>query len=282
MARHSRLLLPSHLVLILLAVGNVYADEVITLNTRPGIRQSFLLIEPRERINGVVLMFPGDDGVIKFVKEKDGYRLDHDGAGLTGKKQAIETYRSSGLVAAVIAPPSDKEGGMKVAFRSSDEHLTDIRMVIDYLRQKYGQKIYLHGHCLGGHSPASITTKLKNEGIAGLILSSPRSVSVRKQPTALTDYQRGVVSVPVLLIQHKQDSCPGTSHVNLGLVQSHYEQSSNKVDTILVSGGDIQMRRSWFPCKNGAHAFRGLEEEVTGAISNWILGKEFPRQINGS
>lgn len=281
MTRHSRLLLLSHLVLVLWAVGNVYADEVITLNTGRGVRQSFLLAEPRDKPQGVVLMFPGDDGVVQFVKGKDGYRLDHDGAGLTGNKKAIETYRSSGLVAAIVAPPSDKEGGMTVAFRASDEHLTDIRMVIDYLRQKYGQKIYLHGHCLGGHSPASITAKLKNEGIAGLILSSPRSVSVKKQRSALTDYQK-VVSVPVLLIQHKQDSCPGTSHVNLALVQSHYEQSSNKVDSIVVSGGDIQMRRSWFPCKNGAHAFRGLEEEVTGAISNWILGKEFPRQINGS
>ena len=29
------------------------------------------------------------------------------------------------------------------------------------------------------------------------------------------------------------------------------------------------------PCKNGAHAFDDIEEEVVGAIANWIQEKDF-------
>ena len=279
MASYWRLSL-SGLILFLSVIQNAYADEVITLNTGRGVRQSFLLAEPRDKPQGVVLMFPGHEGVVKFLKEENGYRVDHEGGGLSGKKKTIEAYRRKGLVAAVIAPPSDKEGGMSIAFRSSDEHLTDIRSVIDYLRQKYDQKLYVHGHCLGTFSPASITTKLKNEGIAGMVLSSTRSVSDKKHRAAVTDYQRGVVSVPVLLVQHKQDPCPGTAYTNLVNVQHFYEESSKKVDTILVSGGDTR-QKGIEPCKNGAHGFDGLEEKVAGAIADWILSQDFPRQIDG-
>lgn len=143
-----------------------------------------------------------------------------------------------------------------------------------FLSQKYGHQPVLHGHCRGAFSPASITTHLENSGIRGLILSSPRS---RGGHGAVTDYRADVVSVPVLLVQHTEDPCPGTPYRNLPLVKRFYERSSHKVDVILVSGGDVKEKGD--SCQSGAHSFAGFEEETADAIAAWIMGRDFPRKI---
>jgi hypothetical protein len=259
------------------AQSSVSGEELVTLDTRPGVKQSFLLLKPHGEVKGVVVMFPGHEGVVHFVKGETEYEVTHEGGGLTIKKEARETYRKNGVVVALLAPPSDMQGGMDTSFRSSNEHLEDVRHVLSYLKEKYGQKPYLHGHCRSTFSPASITTKLKNEGIAGMILTSPRSTG---KHGAVTDYDRGVVSVPVLLVQHKDDPCNGTPYSQLNKVKEFYEKSSGKVDVILVTGGNMKVTGPK-SCQAGPHSFSGLEQETSSAITNWILGKEYARNIDG-
>ena len=259
------------------AQNDISFEEVVTLDTRPDVKQSFLLLKPYSEVKGIVVMFPGHEGVVHFVKGKDGYEVTHEGGGLTVRKEARETYRKNGLVVALLAPPSDMQGGMDTNFRSSNEHLEDIRHVLNYLKGKYGQKPYLHGHCRSSFSPASIITKLKNEGIAGMILTSPRSTG---KHGSVMDYDRGVVSVPVLLVQHKNDPCNGTPYSKLNKVKEFYEQSSGKVDVILVTGGNMKVTGPK-SCQAGPHSFSGLEQETSSAITNWILGKEYARNIDG-
>ena len=91
------------------------------------------------------------------------------------------------------------------------------------------------------------------------------------------DYRAGVVAVPVLLVQHNEDPCPGTPYRNLPLVKSFYERASHKVDVILVSGGNV--REKGDSCQSGAHSFAGFEEETADAIAAWILGRDFPRKV---
>lgn len=260
-----------------IAQNEAVSNEVVTLDTRLGVKQSFLLLKPQGEIKGVVVMFPGHEGVVDFKEGKDGTEVTHEGGGLTVRKKTRETYVKNGLITAVLAPPSDMQGGMDTRFRSSNEHLEDIGYVLKYLKDKYGQKPYLHGHCRGTFSPASITTKLKNEGIAGIILSSPRS---RGKHGTVMDYDGGVVTVPVLLVQHKADPCNGTPYWRLNSVKEFYEQSSPKVDVILVSGGNMKVTGPK-SCQAGPHSFRGLEEETSTAIANWILGKEYASHIDG-
>lgn len=270
------LLIPLPFLLVLITPALAAAtDQVITFDTRPGVKQSVLILEPKGPIKGVVLMFPGHEGVVRFVKTDDGYDVDSEGGGFTAHKAARETFRDNGLVAAVIAPPTGKEGGLDTYFRSSKDHTADVVPVISYLRQKYGKAPVLHGHCRGTFSPASITTQLKNDGIGGLILTSPRS---QGRWGAVTDYQADVVNVPVLLVQHTQDTCPGTLHDKLGRVVDFYKRSSKQVDVILVSGGNG--KDGGQNCQNGYHTFAGLQKQTASAIAGWVLGSDFPRAIN--
>lgn len=263
------------LLAMLSALTPVQADEVVTLDSRPGVAQSFLLLEPEQQPNGIILMFPGHEGVVRFNKTGGDSAIDVERGGFTASQETRRIYRENGMVVALLAPPSDMQGGMDTAFRSSERHITDVRAVIDYLGKRYRQAPYLHGHCRSSFSPASIATKLDNKGVSGLILSSPRS---RGRHGSITDYDKDVINVPVLLVQHAEDPCKGTPYSNLDKVRQFYESSSGKVDVIVVSGGDTGSTGPG-SCQNGAHSFRGLQEETATAIANWVLGEEFQSRI---
>lgn len=264
------------LLTMLLILTPVLAEEVVTLDTRPGITQSFLLLEPKEEPKGVVLMFPGHEGVVTFNKAGDELSVEIERGGFTASEDTRKIYQENGMVVAVMAPPSDMQSGMDTAFRSSEKHAEDVSVVIGYLNTRYQKASYIHGHCRSSFSPASVATKLNNKGISGLILSSPRS---QGRHGAITDYTKDVINIPVLLVQHTEDACKGTPYSNLNKVRQFYESSSQKVDVIIVSGGDTASTGPG-SCQNGAHSFRGLREETANAIANWVQGKEFQTRIS--
>lgn len=261
------------------ADGPAYAamSDVVTLDTRPGVKQSFLLLEPEGTPKDVVILFPADEGEVGFHKTADGYEVENHGGGLTARRPMRETLRRMGFVVAVVAPPSDRSQ-LSPQFRKSAEHTQDIQKVITYLRERYPGKLYLHGHCLGSLSAASVASRLKSDGISGLVLSSARSIG---PAGAVTDFERGTVSVPVLLVQHGDDTCPYTPPNYVGHVKTFYQNSAPKVDMITVTGGDgkVAMKQR---CKNGFHGFRGVEKETAQAIASWLLGKEFQVLVEGT
>jgi hypothetical protein len=259
--------------------GAAYAamSDVVTLDTRPGVTQSFLLLEPESAPKDVVILFPADEGEVGFRKAADGFEVENHGGGLTARRPMRETLLRNGFAVAVIAPPSDRTQ-LAPSFRISVEHAEDVHKVITYLRKRYPGKLYLHGHCLSSLSVASVATRLMGEGISALILSSPRSSG---PAGAVTDFKPGAVTVPVLLVQHEEDSCPYTLYNFVGRVKAFYQNSAPKVDMITVTGGEgrVTMKQK---CKNGFHGFRGVERDTAQAIASWLQNKEFPAHVAGA
>lgn len=253
----------------ILIPGVVFSDELVTLDTRKGVKQTFLLLEPKAEIKGVVITFPASKGVVHFSENSPGrYNVNYERGGFTINETTRKTYRKNGLVIAVVAHPSDMDGGMSTEFRSSNKHLKDIKSVIEYLKTRYKKEPYLHGHCRSSFSPVSIATKLRNNDIAGLILSSPRASG---KHGSVTDYQSGIISLPILLVQHKEDPRKGSLYKNFDKVVRFFKKSSKQVDIILVEGGKGG---------DGAHSFKGLQKETVQEIANWILEKEVSNLIN--
>jgi alpha/beta superfamily hydrolase len=266
------------LALGLLRTGAAFGDEVVTLATRPGVTQSFLLLETRGAAKGVVIMLPGHEGKVEFRKTADdGYEVRDQGGGLTAHRAMRETLRKGGFAVAVIAPPSDQRW-LAPSFRKGTEHLEDMRNVIGYLQKRYGSKPYLQGHCLASFSAASVATRLKSDGISGLIMSSTRSTG---KDGSVTDFERGTVSVPVLLVHHRDDSCPQSPYYNLESVKGFYKSSAPKVDTITVTGGVSRAKRKQQSCQDGYHGFKGMQKDTAQAIVSWLLDKEFPVLVEG-
>ena len=259
-----------------------HGDDLITLDTRPGITQSFLLLEPKGTAKGVVIMLPGHEGEVKFRKTaNEGYELINyggKGGGLTVQRPMRETLRNSGFVVAMITPPSDRTR-FSPQFRKSAEHLADMRSVIDYLRAHYS-KVYLQGHCLSTLSAASVASGLQSDGISGVILSSTRSTG---RDGSVTDFERGSVKVPVLLVHHRDDSCLQAPYRNIeGVVKPFYESAAPKVDIITVTGGDKRLKKNEDSCKDGLHGFKGMEKDTAQAIVSWLLDEKFPTHVDGA
>lgn len=256
--------------------GPAITEELVTIPTRKDVSQTFLLIQPSTKPKGVVILYPGHEGVVRFKKIGNKYNVDNVGGGLTASEKSRLFLSKAGYVVAVLAPPSDQSEGMDTDFRLSEEHAIDSQKVIEYLHTKYNQDVILQGHCRSSFSPSAVATRLKNNGIKGLILSSTRSQGKHGSVMSL---QKNAITVPILLVHHKQDPCDGTPYKNINKVKSFYESSSRKVDLISVTGGDGD-RPAFAPgCSGGHHAFKGQQKPVMKGIINWLNGNPIPETI---
>ena len=253
-------------------------EELVTLDSRDGVEQSFLLMEPA---NGepaaVVLVYVGHDGVARFTKVGGRYAITSFNGGLPANGKFHEVMTDANIALAILATPSDQPLGLTTEFRKSMAHAEDAARVIDYLKQRYGQKVYLYGHCRSSFSPAAVATNLKNRNLAGVILSSTRS---QGRYGSVLELDKGVINVPVLLIHHVDDPCEGTPYKNIHKVKAFYETSSPDVRLITVRGGDgtrpAKLKNS---CGGGHHVFKGQQKLVSSAIRDWLLQKPIPMEI---
>jgi len=256
-------------------VGDIN-EEVISLETRKNITQSFLLLEPAGKPKGAVLLIPGHEGVVRFKKIGKSYDVYTEGGGLPAHEEARFTLSKKGFAVAVLAPPSDHTHGMGTAFRRSAEHATDVGAVIDYLNKRYNQKVNIWGHCRSTFSPPAILAHNENKGVAGMILTSTRSTG--KQGSVF-ETKGPRVRVPTLLVHHVDDPCDGTPYSNLGKLEAYFRESAPDVKVISVSGGDGDRGANTYGCSGGYHAFKGQRKPVVKAIAKWLEHEAVPTKI---
>jgi len=252
-------------------------EQLVTLTTRGSVTETFLLVEPAGKPKGIVLLIPGHKGVVHFKKIGESYVVENEGGGLTAHEKSRDILGKNGFVVAVIAPPSDQKYGMDTAFRRSDKHSTDVNAVIKYLNDRYSQKVNLWGHCLSSVSPPAIVAHNKNQGVAGLILSSTRSAADKG---TVFDVKGEPVKVRMLLVQHTEDPCDGTPYKNSPKLLSHFRESSPEVELLSVSGGDGDRGPVTYGCSGGHHAFKGQRGDVVKTVVEWLEHKPIPKNID--
>jgi len=256
------------LMLSLLTVSLTQAaDEVVRIDTRPGVSQPFLVLAPSGPVAGAVIMFPPEDGHAKFkLRENGSYKIKH--GGWIG--QTAARYLGQGYGVAVIQPPSDIDG-MDPAFRKSAAHAEDLRHVIKYIRARFGHRPFLMGTCRASHSASSVASKVDNVTIAGIVLASSRSRG--KRGSILDLIRPGEVKTRVLFIHHVDDDCGGSPHTGVaGLAEAF---SAAEVATVSVSGGwrKPDAKKQKRGCgTNGSHKFYGAHGPVVDTITRWMRG----------
>ncbi len=251
-------------------------EQLITLKTRPGVTLNFLLLEPADEPKGVVILYPGHEGVMRFKKIGNQYSGESFGGGLTASEVSRQQLSRAGYVVAIMSLPSDQYTGIDTSFRTSQEHAEDAKHVIEFLNKKFSQDVVLHGHCRSSFSPVSIAAKLNNNGIKAVILSSTRSTG---RYGSVMDLPKDKIKVPVLLVHHTDDPCEGTSYSNVAKLKAFYNVSSPTVDLITVKGGSGD-RPAFAPgCSGGYHAFKGMQKPVMDAIIQWLNNESFPEEV---
>jgi predicted alpha/beta hydrolase family esterase len=253
----------------LLTFGAVaQAEEIVTLTTRPGVTQSYLLANLPNNPQAIALLFAGGSGFIALRSEAGQVKYDSDNFLVRSRDEFVKRN----VVAAVIDAASDSQSsaGMSDETRMSIEHASDIAAVIAALSKQFpGIPVYLIGTSRGTVSAAAIAAR-NAAGIRGAVLTAtvfrknqPRRSDKRTSP-GLSGFDFATIKVPLLLVHHVNDQCYVTPYADAARL-------SNKYPLISVTGGRTEGSD---PCVwLNAHGFYGKESETVDQIVNWMVKK---------
>ena len=259
-----------HLLLalaLLLPFGATLAEDIVTLSTRGGVTQSYLLSAPEAgRARAVAVLFPGGAG--KTDLERESARQVLDRGNFLVRSRRLLSVR--GIAAAVVDTPSDRAGGMDDEFRLGDAHAEDIGKVIADLKTRFpGLPVFLVGTSRGTISAASIGKRL-GPAVDGVALTATLFLATRRQP-GLSGFDYASIPSPLLFVHHVDDGCAYTPY-------SSAKQLADRYPLVTVAGGLPPQSK---PCEAmSAHGFLGREAATVEAIAKWLLKQPYPREIN--
>ncbi|HKY10163.1 MAG TPA: alpha/beta hydrolase [Candidatus Binatia bacterium] len=247
-------------------------QEIITLQTRAGVTQSYFLTSFPKTIRAVALLFPGSGGLIQLRTENGKPRFNQGNFLVRSRAEFVKR----GVAAAILDAPTDQQGGwgMGDEFRLGEMHATDISAVIADLEKRFpGTPLHLVGTSRGTISAAAIGARL-GPRVAGVVLTAtmfrqtPRNAS--EPGPGLSKFDFETIKVPLLLVHHVSDQCASTPYGGAARL-------AEKHPLISVFGG---LSPQSGPCEAfSQHGFLGKESETVEQIVNWMLKKPFREEV---
>jgi predicted alpha/beta-hydrolase family hydrolase len=260
-----------HLVLIaaVAAAPCTASPEMVTVPTRIGVTQSFVILPMDGRVPAAVaLLYVGGGGRINLREEGNEVKF---GARNFLPRSAQEFARN-GIVPVVMDAPSD-QGELTEGYRMGAEQSADARAVLTDLHRRFpGLPVYLVGTSRGTISAAFVARALGRE-VAGVILTSTMfgSNNPRRVAPNLRGFDYAAIAAPLLFVHHRQDECEHTPYASAAQMASRYE-------LISVRGGKPAESA---PCEPlSAHGYFGREPQTVDAMAGWMLKRPFPKQID--
>jgi hypothetical protein len=246
----------------------VEAQELVTVPSRSGVTQSFVVLEMDGRKpQAVALLYVGAGGRINLRSEEGRVKF---GARNFLPRSGGEFVRN-GVLPVVMDAPSD-QGELADGYRTGSDQTADARAVIAYLGKRFpGLPIYLVGTSRGTISAAYLGRALGDE-VAGVVLTSSLfgNPSPRRQVGSLRGFDYGGIKSRLLFVHHRDDACENTPYSSAARLAERYPLVSVKGGQAPESG----------PCEPfSAHGYFGKEPQTVDAIANWMLGKPFAREI---
>lgn len=258
------------LLLAALAFPCFAAEDLFTIPTRSGITLSYLLDQDKSATPKVVVIsFVGGSGAIGLERRAQKGPVKF-GPTANFLVRIRDRMTDPDIADVIVDSPSDQlPDGMGDRFRLGQDHAADIRALIGDLKRRFpAAKIFLLGTSRGAISAAALGASL-GDMVQGVVLSSTVTNSDR-MGTGLSAFDFGSIKVPVLLVHHRDDGCRSSPY-------NGAERLSKKFPLVSVSGGDPPQSE---PCEAmSQHGYLGREAPTTEAIRNWMLGREFAREI---
>lgn len=243
------------LLLLCAAVSSAAAGELVRVPTREGVTAT-LFWESAPVAKGSVLLFPGGAG--GFGRVEDGQPQ--------GGNFLVRSYRhfvEAGYNVAIFGRPADM-AELDYADRIGEAHLIDIARVVEYVRSRSPQPVWLVGTSRGTISATAAAIRLQAQ-VAGVVLTS--SVVSYKKTGAVPRQDLAAIKVPVLVLHHAKDACSLCQPHELPFIIRGLTHAPVKRLTIVEGGADP----SGDPCEaRHWHGFIGMEREAVQRITDWI------------
>jgi len=253
-----------------LAMAPAKAQEIVTLQTRPGVTQSFFIANMGSRKpEAVALLLIGGGGNINLRVESGQIRFAQGNFLPRSRREFIR----NGVLPVILDNPSDQQAGqgMSDAFRQSAEHAADIRAVAAEVKKRHpGLPVFVVGTSRSTLSAAHLAGFLYGELDGAVLTSSLFYTDIRARFPALAGFDWSKVRMPLLLVHHEDDGCGATPY-------REAQRLGRRFPLVTVKGGKPAESG---PCDPLAqHGFFGREAETVDAIAAWMLGKPFPSEI---
>ena len=254
------------LALLMTAEAAAFAEEIITLKTRAGVTQLFLMSIPQQPPAAVAVLFTGGDGNIEL-RSENGSPAFRAGNFLVRSR---ELFVAGGIATAIVDAPSDESRGMDDRFRLGEQHAEDIAKVVAELKQRFPKiPVFLVGTSRGTISAAA-TGRTLADNIAGVVLTSTLFIAARNGP-GLSGFDFATIKAPLLFVHNMDDACRFTPYHSAKAL-------ADRFPLITVHGGDSP--RSDACEAYSYHGYLGKERETVDAVVNWVLKKPYRANID--
>jgi len=248
------------------------AQEMVTLQTRPGVMQSFFITNLGDNPQAVAVLFAGSGGLIRLRQENGQIKFGQNNFLVRTRGEFVKR----GVVAAILDAPSDRQTGwgMGDEFRLGEDHFTDVSVVVADISKRFPNlPLFLVGTSRGTISAAALGARF-GSGLSGVVLTSTmfRAAGARSNEPGpgLSRFDFATIKLPVLFVHHVGDQCAVTPY-------SDAVRLADKYPLISVSGGRAPESG---PCDPfSAHGYFGKESETVEQIVNWMLKKPFVKEV---
>jgi alpha/beta superfamily hydrolase len=250
-------------------------ESVLRIDSRPGVKE-VMVVTPGKSVtaltpslskaSNVVIMLNGGSGQVWIGKAPDGPDAGKLKVGGAMPILAREALADKVGAVAILTQPSDRPV-MDQEWRDSREHVADVAAAVKVVRERFpGTKVWLLGISNGAWSAAHAGAALQDR-LAGVILMSLAGGAFTTQGFA-------GIRIPVLVVQHKRDSC---------LPYRNIEEPAKWHTLVTVDDARLPrvaaIRRDCGP--DSAHNFHGSEAAVMAAVAQWINTGTAPAYIDG-
>jgi hypothetical protein len=228
-------------------------SNVVDLALRDGDVERIWYRQP-ERPVAVVVLFPGNDGVV---------RIDETGRFGALNGNFLVRMRDAWLARDLaVAIPDAPTGG----WRKGAGDPAVARAVIAHIRTQTAAPIWLVGTSRGSVRAAYAAAGVQTE-IAGLVLSSSvtRPSRLIGDTVFSTDLDR--IVVPTLVVAHRGDRCVVSPPSDAGDIRKALSRAP-RTEVVTFEGGSPPRADA---CEGGSeHGYFGIETEVVDRIAAWI------------
>ena len=250
--------------------AEIVSNAIVQLESRPTINQPFILIRPAKPVASVIL-FAGGKGKLELFSANGKVIMGKMKVNFVVKMR--EQFANHGFMVAVYEVPSDqKANGMRTVWRLGEEHAKDIGAIVQYLKEQADIPVWLVGTSRGTISAVNGAVRLQ-KAIDGLVLTSsmtkiPKEWRAHKDhPNGILDMDLEKITVPTLIVSHRDDRCKVTPPEDSDRLQSAFVNASI-VDLLFFTGGKKAVHK---PCMaKSPHGFYGIEDHVVAAIADFI------------
>ena len=237
--------------------------EVIAV-PQPGTPElpTLTLYWPGTGSKAVLILIPGGEGQLNLRPGQTdiGYQFYQTLKALSGSSNPKE------ILDVVLFDSPHRLAGSKgyLTSRATPDHMSRIRSVIQFYREKTGKPIWLMGQSNGGVSVTEYIRYAHKLGedntVAGVIVSAANEAAY---------FDSTPLDIPILFMNHRKDGCPAAdpnaSARNFRKVQ---ELDKARTALVLIETGGPEDRP---PCTSGYHMYNGAGPEVTTALRHFIL-----------